>query len=349
MDEESVPKAIAEELRVIAYTLEKVPDRRHQARAFGQAARTLAKLEPAELRWRVETRSLDELPGIGKTIAGVIVDLMTKGETTYLDSVPPVVERKARLEGLAGRLMEALQGDCHTHSEWSDGAVSVEAMAFAARDVGHEYMVLTDHSPSLTIARGLSRERLESQLLLVEEINEAMKPFRILTGIECDILADGSLDQDDDILARLDVVVGSVHSKLRQPAEEMTPRMLRAIANPHLDILGHCTGRIVTGKGRPQSQFDAGKVFAACAANGVAVEVNSRPERLDPPNDLLTIAIDAGCVFSIDSDAHTPGQLSWQDYGCEHAAVSGLEPERVINTLDADDLLGWIALRSKRG
>jgi putative hydrolase len=348
MDEEAVPKALAEELRRIAYTLEKVPDRRHQARAFGQAARTLAKLEASELRWRVETRTLDDLPGIGKTIAAVISDLMTKGETNYLDSVPPVVERKARLDGLAGRLMEALKGDCHVHSEWSDGAVPVEEMAVTAREIGHEYMVLTDHSPSLTIARGLSRERLESQLLLVEEINQAMKPFRILTGIECDILADGSLDQDEDILARLDVVVGSVHSKLRQPAEEMTPRMLKAIANPHLDILGHCTGRLVTGRGRPQSQFDAEKVFAACAANGVAVEVNSRPERLDPPNDLLKIAIDAGCVFSIDSDAHTPGQLSWQDYGCEHAAVSGLEPERVINSLDADDLLGWISLRSKR-
>lgn len=348
MDEEEVPRRIAEELRRIAYTLEKVPDRRHQARAFGHAARLLAQMEPGELRWRFETRSFDELPGIGKTIAAVIADLLTKGETAYLDSVPPVVERKARLDGLASRLMEALRGDCHTHSEWSDGAVPVEEMAISARDLGQEYMVLTDHSPSLTIARGLSRERLESQLLLVEEINQAMKPFRILTGIECDILADGSLDQDEDILARLDVVVGSVHSKLRQPAEEMTPRMLRAIANPHLDILGHCTGRLVTGRGRPQSQFDAEKVFAACAANGVAVEVNSRPERLDPPNDLLKLAIDAGCVFSIDSDAHTPGQLAWQDYGCEHAAISGLEPERVINTLDADDLLGWIALRSKR-
>jgi putative hydrolase len=348
MDEAAVPKAIAEELRRIAYTLEKVPDRRHQARAFGHAARTLANMDAGELRWRFETHSLDELPGIGKTIAGVISELMTKGETSYLDSVPPVVERKANLSGLAGRLLDALKGDCHCHSEWSDGQVPVEEMAIAARDIGHEYMVLTDHSPSLTIARGLTRERLESQLLLVEEINQVMKPFRILTGIEVDILADGSLDQDDDILARLDVVVGSVHSKLRQPAEEMTPRMLKAIANPHIDILGHCTGRLVTGRGRPQSQFDAEKVLAACAANGVAVEVNSRPERLDPPNDLLKLAIDAGCVFSIDSDAHTPGQLSWQDYGCEHAAVSGLQPERVINTLDADDLLGWIVLRSKR-
>ena len=348
MDESDGPKRIAEELRKIAYTLEKVPDRRHQARAFGNAARGIARIDPQELRIRFETRSLDELPGIGKTIAGVIGDLLSGREPAYLESVPAVVERKARLDGLAGRLMEALRGDCHSHSEWSDGSVPIEEMALAARDLGHEYMVLTDHSPSLKIANGLSRERLESQLDLLDEINAAVAPFRILTGIECDILADGSLDQDEDILERLDVVVASVHSLLRQPAEAMTERLLKAIANRHMDILGHCTGRLVTGRGRPQSQFDAERVFAACAANGVAVEVNSRPERLDPPNDLLKLAIDSGCVFSIDSDAHTPGQLSWQDYGCEHAAASGLEPERVINTLDADDLLGWIALRSKR-
>jgi putative hydrolase len=305
-------------------------------------------MEGKELLWRFESRTLEELPGIGKTIAGVISDLLTGGETTYLDSVPAVVDRKAQLDGLAGRLMSALKGDCHTHSEWSDGAVPIEEMALAAKALGHEYMVLTDHSPSLTIANGLTRERLESQLTLIEEVNALVAPFQILTGIEVDILADGSLDQDDDLLARLDLVVGSVHSLLRQPGEAMTERMLRAIANPHLDVLGHCTGRLIVGRGRPQSQFDAEKVFAACAANGVAVEVNSRPERLDPPNDLLRIAIDSGCVFSIDSDAHTPGQLAWQDYGCEHAAQSGLEPDRMINSLDADDLLGWIKLRSNR-
>lgn len=348
MEDGDTPRRLAEELRRIAYTLEKLPDRRHQARAFGHAARTIAKLDAGELQWRFETRSFEELPGIGKVIAGVLTDLMTHGSTSYLDNVPPAVERKARLDGLAGRLMQALRGDCHLHSDWSDGAVPIEEMALAAHDLGHEYIVLTDHSPSLTIANGLSRERLESQLLLIEEINAVMAPFRILTGIECDILADGTLDQDEELLARLDLVVGSVHSLLRQPEEAMTERLLKAVANPHLDVLGHCTGRLITGRGRPQSRFDAGRVFSACAAHGVAVEVNSRPERLDPPGDLLSLALDAGCVFAINSDAHTPGQLSWQDFGCEHAAASGLEPERVINSLGAADLLDWVRLRSGR-
>jgi putative hydrolase len=346
-DEDELPRFLAEELHRIGYVLERIPDKRHQAQAFHRAARTIKTRDASELRWRSEAGALDELPGVGRVIASVVGDLIRTGETSYVEKLPVVVPKAAHLEGLAQRLMQALKGDCHLHSEWSDGAVSVEEMAVAARDLGHEYIVLTDHSPSLTIARGLSRERLESQLLLIDELNAVLGPFRILTGIECDILLDGSLDLDEDLLARLDVVVGSVHSKLRQPGEEMTARMLRAIENPHLDILGHCTGRIVTGRGRPQSKFDAHAVFEACARNGVAVEVNSRPERLDPPHELLRIAIDKGCYFSIDSDAHTPGQLAWQDYGCEHAAIPGVQPERVINTLGADDLLDWIA-RSAR-
>jgi len=147
------------------------------------------------------------------------------------------------------------------------------------------------------------------------------------------------------LLARLDLVVASVHSKLRMPSSEMTPRMVAAIANPHTDILGHCTGRLITGgRGtRPESEFDAEIVFAACEAFGVAVEINSRPERLDPPNPLLQLAIDAGCLFSIDTDAHAPGQLDWQPNGCEKAVEMGVDPARIVNTRRADDLLAWTA------
>jgi putative hydrolase len=212
-------------------------------------------------------------------------------------------------------------------------------MAEAARDLGHEYMVLTDHSPRLTVANGLSRDRLLKQLEVVAELNVELAPFLVLTGIEVDILDDGSLDQDDDLLERLDVVVASVHSKLKMPRAEMTRRMVNAVSNPHVDILGHCTGRLVVGKGRPESQFDAAEVFEACAANGTAVEINSRPERLDPPRRLLSLAVDAGCTFSIDSDAHAPGQLDWLNYGCARAQDCGVEPEQVINTRPAARLL----------
>src|SRR5581483_2915628 len=156
-------------------------------------------------------------------------------------------------------------------------------------------------------------------------------PFRILTGIEVDILEDGSLDQDEGLLAGLDVVVASVHSKLRMDAESMTARMLRAVRNPHTDILGHCTGRILAGRGRPQSTFDAEAVFGACAATGTAVEINSRPERLDPPEELLALALELECPLVIDTDAHAPGQLEWQRNGCEQAARAGVPAERVMN------------------
>jgi putative hydrolase len=216
-------------------------------------------------------------------------------------------------------------------------------MARTARELGHDYVALTDHSPRLTVANGLSPARLRQQLEVVAEVNERMAPFRILTGIEVDILEDGALDQEDELLGRLDVVVASVHSKLKMDRDEMTRRMVTAVANPHTDVLGHCTGRLVTGgRGtRGESQFDPELVFAASERFGVAVEVNSRPERLDPPRRLLRMAVEAGCLFSVDTDAHAPGQLDWQPYGCERAEECEVPPERVVNTRGLDDLLAW--------
>jgi putative hydrolase len=213
----------------------------------------------------------------------------------------------------------------------------------AARDLGHEYCALTDHSPRLKIANGLSPERLRKQLDVIDELREAVAPLRILTGIEVDILEDGSLDQEDDLLERLDVVVASVHSKLAMDAPSMTRRMLKAVANPHTDVLGHCTGRLVTGgRGqRPESKFDAEKVFSACRDNNTAVEINSRPERRDPPTRLLNLALDIGCLFSIDTDSHAPGQLEFLGYGAQRAVDNGVPVERIVNTWPAETLLEW--------
>jgi len=214
-------------------------------------------------------------------------------------------------------------------------------MAQTCAALGHEWTVLTDHSPRLTVARGLTRERLEAQLDLVARINADLAPFRYLTGIEVDILEDGRLDQDDDLLARLDVVVASVHSKLRSPSEAMTRRMVTAIANPHVDVLGHCTGRLVVGRGRPESEFESDLVIEACRQFDVALEVNSRPERLDPPRRILRDAVDAGILLAIDTDAHAPGQLDWQAYGASRAAECGAQPARIVTTWDVDTLLAW--------
>ena len=223
-------------------------------------------------------------------------------------------------------------------------------MVDAARLLGREYLALTDHSPNLKIANGLSAGRLAEQLDVVEEINADDGGFRLLRGIEVDILEDGTLDQTPEMLDRLDIVVASVHSKLRSDKRTMTRRMLGAIADPHTNVLGHCTGRLVQGgRGtRPASEFDAEEVFAACAENNVAVEINSRPERQDPPGALIQLALDAGCLFSIDSDAHAPGQLDFLQYGAERAERNGVPAERIVTTWPLDRLLEWAGLRALR-
>jgi putative hydrolase len=245
---------------------------------------------------------------------------------------------------LGAELCAALRGDCHVHSDWSDGGSTIREMAEAAGELGRQYVVLSDHSPSLTIANGLSPERLERQLTEVAALNAELAPFRILTGIEVDILADGSLDQSPELLSRLDVVIGSVHSELRMESRLMTRRMVTALADPNLDILGHCTGRMRTRRrNRPESTFDAEIVFAAAARFDKAIEVNSRPERLDPPKRLLRLALEAGCRVAIDSDAHYPGQLAWLPYGCDRAAACGVQIGAIVNAMDADELLAWAA------
>jgi putative hydrolase len=238
-----------------------------------------------------------------------------------------------------------VRGDLHSHSDWSDGGSPLEEMAMTAVELGHDYLVLTDHSPRLTVAHGLSAERLTRQLGVVEAVNQHLSGtgFTLLKGIEVDILDDGSLDQTEEMLARLDVRVASVHSKLRMDSAPMTTRMIGAIRNPRTNVLGHCTGRMVMGNRgtRPPSTFDATAVFEACLEHDVAVEINSRPERSDPPDELIDVARDLGCWFSIDSDAHAPGQLDFLAYGAERAERRGVPLDRIVNTWPADRLLAW--------
>ena len=328
-------------LERIAYLLERTREPTYRVRAFRNAAGAIRGLTAEQLRERSARGRLRELAGVGEKTAEVISEALRGEVPSYLRRLEQHLPEE--LTGPAADLRAGLKGDCHTHSDWSDGGSSIGEMARAARDLGHEYMVLTDHSPSLKVANGLTAERLRRQLEVVAELNEELAPFRILTGIEVDILEDGALDQDEELLGSLDVVVGSVHSKLRMEAPAMTARMVRALGNPHLDILGHCTGRIVVGRGRPESTFDAEKVFAAAAEADKAVEVNSRPERLDPPRRLLRMALAAGCKLAVDSDAHAPGQLEWQVYGCQRVVECGGGHRSVVNTMGADDLLAWTA------
>ncbi len=335
-------------LRRIAFLLERAREDTRRIQAFRGAAAVILPLDDEEVATRAEAGTLTDLAGIGPSTAAVIV--------AACRGVVP--ERLARLEAeqagpltSGGRELRALlRGDCHSHSDWSDGGSPIEEMAMTAMELGHDYLVLTDHSPRLKVARGLTAERLARQLDVVEAINEHLgstgptgRGFTLLKGIEVDILDDGSLDQSDELLARLDVRVASVHSKLAMEPEAMTRRMIGAVRHPRTNVLGHCTGRLVTGNRgvRNQSRFDARAVFEACRDNDTAVEINSRPERRDPPTRLLELARDLGCLFSIDSDAHAPGQLDMLDYGCERAEQAGIEADRIVNTWSRDRLLDW--------
>jgi putative hydrolase len=332
-----------EALRRIAFLLERRREETYRVKAYRSAADTLAALPAGEAAERAQAGTLTELKGVGPKTAQVAAEAVAGREPASLVELEAAADGPVTTGG--AELRALLRGDLHTHSDWSDGGSPIDEMARAARDLGHEYVVLTDHSPRLTVANGLTPARLREQLDLVAELNEELAPFRLLTGIEVDILDDGSLDQEDELLGRLDVVVASVHSKLKMPAEDMTRRMVNAVANPHTDVLGHCTGRLVTGgRGtRGESQFDPEMVFEACRQFGVAVEINSRPERLDPPRRLLRLAVETGCLFSVDTDAHAPGQLDWQPYGCERAEECEVPYDRVVNTQPVDDLVAWTA------
>ena len=330
-------------LRRIAFLLERARQDTYKVKAYRAAVATILPLGDEQVAEHVRAGTLTSLPGIGASTAQVISQAVA-GE--YPDRLRKVEDEHGD-PGVDGgaTVRAALRGDLHSHSDWSDGGSPIEEMAFTAVELGHEYLVLTDHSPRLTVAHGLSAARLTRQLEVVDAVNAHLdgSGFTLLKGIEVDILDDGSLDQSDEMLARLDVRVASVHSKLKMDADAMTRRMVKAVQNPFTNVLGHCTGRLVTGSRgtRSQSQFDARAVFEACAEHEVAVEINSRPERRDPPTRLLELARDVGCLFSIDSDAHAPGQLDLQLHGCARAEEVGIDPDRIVNTWPKERLLGW--------
>jgi putative hydrolase len=325
----------------IAFWLERELAPTFKIQAFRKAATAIGDLDEDELRARARDGRLKATKGIGGRSFEVVTQALEGGVPDYLENLrlrgeTPLAEGGAELHA-------ALRGDLHSHSDWSDGGSPIPLMLDAARLLGREYLAQTDHSPHLTVANGLSAERLTDQLEVIAALDAASGGTRLIPGIEVDILEDGSLDQTPEMLGRLDVVVASVHSKLRADSATMTTRMLGAVRDPHMNVLGHCTGRLVSGgRGtRPQSEFDAERVFAACAENDVAVEINSRPERQDPPDDLIRLALDAGCLFSIDTDAHAPGQLDFLHYGAARAAANGVPADRVVTTWPLPRLLEW--------
>jgi len=332
----------SEALAEVVELLSRRRDGGYRARAFSSAARTVRDIPRAELEELAAANRLQSLPGVGDSTAKVIAEALQGKVPEYLLHLRGEAEADAATpEGAL--LQQALRGDLHLHSDWSDGGDTIRAMVDKARALGHDYIALTDHSPRLKVAHGLDSDRLITQLDEVRTLNDEVAPFRLLTGVETDILDDGALDGDPELLSRVDVVVASVHSKLRMDAREMTVRMVAAMANPLADILGHCTGRLVTVRGRPHSEFDSDVVFAACKQFDKAVEVNCRPERLDPPKAMLRRVVEMGVKVSVDTDAHATSQLHWQFYGCNRAAECGVPVESIVNSWSLDELLTWTA------
>jgi len=325
-------------LREIAYYKDRAREDSRRVMAYRKAADVVEALDETARDRHGRAASWQSLPGIGPKTAKVIAQ-------AWAGQLPDALAelRSSAIDLGGGHIREALRGDLHCHSDWSDGSAPIQEMMATAAALGHEYCALTDHSPRLTIAHGLSADRLRRQLDVIDELREKVAPFRILTGIEVDILQDGTLDQDPELLDRLDVVVASVHSKLAMDAPAMTRRMVRAVTDSRVNVLGHCTGRLVSGNRgiRAESKFDAEKVFTACREHRTAVEINSRPERRDPPTRLLNLALQIGCDFSIDTDAHAPGQLDFLGYGAQRALDAEVPVDRIINTWSADKLVGW--------
>lgn len=327
-------------LKEIAFWLERDGEPARRPMAFRAAAATLEGLAPDERARHYADRTVESLPGIGPSSASVVYEAL-EGAPGRLAATRAGASYRRTSEPL----LAAIKGELHAHTDASDGGAPLCDMADAARAIGREYLVVTDHSPRLKVANGLSAERLTAQIEQIRSLDASLDGFRVLPGIEVDILPDGALDQSEELLGQLACVVASVHSRLREDADAMTKRMVAAVASPHSDILGHCTGRLVAGgRGtRPPSTFDAEVVFAACAMFGKAVEINARPERLDPPDELLALAVDAGCLFSIDTDAHAPGQLDWTSNGVEKAVRAGIDADRIVNTWPLERLLEWTA------
>ncbi len=323
------------------YFLDRDNAPREKKNAFRAARARVVEVGLDETVDRVHAGTITQLADIGKSTGEVISDAVKGVDDGYLarldtDSQVPL--------GPGGDLRALLRGDCHSHSTWSDGGGPLTEMALTAKRLGHDYLVATDHSARLTIAHGLNEERLRSQWDELVTLNAELRPFRILSGMEVDIFEDGSLDLSDTMLAELDIVVASAHSKLDLEPELMTRRLVTAVANPHVDILGHMTNRKLSGAGRPPSRFDAEVVLAACARFGTAVEINCRPDRQDPPEELLELAVEWDCYVSVNTDAHAAGQLEWQAFGCDKAVRCGVDPDRIINTWPVERLLEWAAV-----
>jgi putative hydrolase len=331
------PEEAAAYLAEIAYLLRHKGDS-HRPRAFSRVATSLLRDRPDLGALRAEGR-LETIDGVGATIARILAELVDTGASSYLDRLreelqqPQLTDRQIALSPLVDM---GYRGDLHAHTDWSDGHASVTEMALAAKARGYEYLAITDHSPRITVVNGLGPERLAAQRRMIDAANEELDGITILQGIEVDILEDGTLDLPDETLAALDVVIASPHVKLRMERAAMTERMLLAVRNPHVDMVGHPTGR--RPGSRPGADYDFEAVFREAASSGVVLEIDCDPARMDLSPELAALAASCGCRLSLDSDAHAPDQLLYVDLGVWMARRAGVETDRLVNWLRLPEL-----------
>lgn len=320
-------------LSEIGYLLRQQEKERYRARAFSAAAWAIAVQRP-DLDALLAGDRLTSIEGVGEGIERVLKELLETGESRYLNRLreqmhQPAREDESRLE------YGDYRGDIHSHTTWSDGRATMREMADAAQALGYEYLGITDHSPRITVVHGLDAERLVAQARELAEVQKTVD-VTLLQGIEVDILEDGSLDLPDAVLEILDIVIASPHVKLRQDPAAMTARMMRAVSHPHVDVIGHPTGR------RPGSRegatYDFEAVFKEAARNGVALEIDCDPARLDLSPEMARLALEAGCTFSIDADAHAPAEFAYVPMELWMARRAGIPQDRILNFRPLEDL-----------
>lgn len=324
----------AQVLSEIGYLLRQDPKERYRARAFSAAAWTLA-LERPDLAKLQRAESLTSIEGVGEGIARVLSDVVTTGQSRYLNRLREQTQQPAR-EDETKLDFAHYQGDVHSHTKWSDGRATMLEMAEGAKGLGYKYLGVTDHSPRITVVHGLDAERLVAQAREMAEVQEQVDGVALLQGIEVDILEDGSLDLPDAVLEILDVVVASPHVKLRQEPAAMTDRMMRAVSHPHVDVVGHPTGR------RPGSRegatYDFEAVFKEAAKHNVALEIDCDPARMDLSPEMARLALECGCNFVVDADAHAPAEFAYVPMGLWMARRAAIPEERILNFRPLDEL-----------
>jgi putative hydrolase len=324
----------AQVLSEIGYLLRQDPKEVFRAKAFAMASWSLA-LERPDLAALHKVGSLTTIEGVGAGIAKVLAELVETGESRYLARLREEMKQPAQPDETVIDFNH-YQGDVHSHTNWSDGRATMLQMAEGARALGYSYLGITDHSPRIKVVNGLGAERLVAQSREMAAVQSQVDEVTLLQGIEVDILEDGSLDLPDAVLEILDVVIASPHVKLRQEQAAMTERMLRAVSHPHVDVIGHPTGR--RPGSREGANYDYEEVFKEAAKHGVALELDCDPARMDLSPEMARLALECGCNFTLDADAHAPAEFAYVPMALWMARRAGIPEDRILNFRPLDQL-----------